>query len=102
MEKPGKSEESPGAGDIKERLMKLGIKAEFDEDHYSKTHRDIKAVIESLLDMVESLATSTFNLTTTELEYIAFYLSRWSDEPKAAKILEKVVEEIRRRRASST
>ena len=89
------------ADEIKEKLAKLGIAVEFDEEHYTKTHRDVKALVETLLERLETLSAPTLSLTTRELEHIIFYLNRWSEEPEAAKILGKLVEEVRRRREAS-
>ena len=98
----GESEELRKPDSIRRKLMELGIDVEFSDEHYSKTHRDVKILIEKLLEKVEALTAPSLTFTTSELEYIVHYLNRWHDEPMASRLLEKLVDEIRRRQGTET
>jgi len=102
LPKGEESEELISAEELRRRLASLGINVEFSDEHLTKTHRDVKAVLEALLEKAEEAASSTsLGFTSREIEYLIFYLSRWSEEAMASKLIEKLVGVLQQRRASS-
>ena len=100
MSKSEETEEFMNAEELRKRLIKLGINVEFSDEHLTKTHRDVKAVLEALLKKAEETQPHTsLDLTDKEIEYLIFYLSRWSEEAMASKLIEKLVGILQQKRA---
>lgn len=82
---------------LREKLAKLGVDFEFDNAHYQKAHKDIKGFIDHLLERIE--AKPSLEFTTKELEYLIYYVSdRATSDLMASKLVEKILDEIRRRK----
>ncbi|RLE78782.1 MAG: hypothetical protein DRJ51_08940 [Thermoprotei archaeon] len=100
MSKSEETEEFMNAEELRKRLIKLGINVEFSDEHLTKTHRDVKAILEALLKKAEETQSHTsLGFTDKEIEYLIFYLSRWSEEAMASKLIEKLVGILQQKRA---
>ena len=82
---------------LRERMAKLGVDYEFDDNHYQKAHKDIKDLVNHLLAKIGDGPTLTF--TTKELEYLIYYIGgiRNSD-PMASTLVGKILDELQRRK----
>ena len=82
---------------VREKMAKLGVDFDFDDDHYQKTHKDIKELINHLLAKMESRLTLEF--TTKELEYLVYYISgKATNDPTTSTLVGKILNEIQRRK----
>lgn len=82
---------------LRERMAKLGVDFEFDDNHYQKAHKDIKDLVNHLLAKIGDGSALTF--TTKELEYLIYYIGgKRTSEPMASTLVGKILDELQRRK----
>ena len=82
---------------LKEKMAKLGVDFEFDDNHYQKAHKDIKDLVNHLLTKIREGQTLTF--TTKELEYLIYYIGgKRNSDPMASTLVGKILDELKRRK----
>ena len=82
--------------ELRKKIENLNLEVEVGEE-YVEAPESVKKLVNMLLEKLEEVMRSTLNFSTIELKYLAYYLNRWRNEPKALELLEKVMEEIKRR-----
>ena len=82
---------------LREKMAKLGVDFEFDDNHYQKAHKDVKDLVNHLL--AEIGGRSTLMFTTKELEYLIYYIGgKRTSDLIASTLVGKILDELQRRK----
>lgn len=92
IKKDADQEKPMKINELQKKLLRFGIKVNFEDRHYTKAHRTIKTLLSSLIYKLES-NNSALDLTTQELEYAVHHL-HYIENTIISNLVGKLLDEI--------